>query len=382
MYRNGRNSAGLFPGDWRGRISAEKQKYLRSQINRRRNHMFPTGRKPSSFRAATRGAGLVEYGVVVGLVAVTTIGAVLATGEEVDAVFDTSGGELEIARLMASAERRITLRDGTRFPAQSCLTGTSSAETVNSGDGGAGDVNDCYDMAGGGDSLYLNSGPDRNILTYVAPGANQTFLPGGNHLIMFGNGGTGRDQITFTSGAAHFNASQFALADLDITPQDERLRVETAGAGVDLLELFVEGAPVQRFHFSDVTLNFAQMKDYAVSSQATIGNDTITGTALDDVIAPLAGSDTVIPFGGDDRIVYDQGDMYLIGGAPNAAGFDTLDLTKYTASEVSVINSFGTLEVTTPGGTIQIYNAYGSPSNIERIEYSDGALDYADFPPP
>ncbi len=332
------------------------------------------------FRKADRGAGLVEYAVIVGLIGVTAIAAVSSTGEEVEENLDVAASEVEMAHLLATAERRIILPDGAKFPAQSCMTGSSLAETVDSGDGGPGDIHDCYDLKGGGDTLDLRSGPSRNIATYVAAGANQTFLPDGSHWVMFGSGGSGRDQITFSGGSARIVATGFPLADLSVVPQSERLRIESSSGVLDLMNAFTNPSGIGSFHFSDQVLSFSQMKDYAVSSQSSDANDTITGTALNDVIRPMAGTDTIIAFAGDDRIIYDQGDKLLIGDRQNAEGFDILDLTKYTASQVSISNPFGTMEIVTPDGTVYVYSANATPTNIERIEFSDGVLNYDDFP--
>lgn len=49
---------------------------------------------PSRFRRALRGAGLVEYGLVVGLVSVLAVGSVLSTGERVESTYCTVVSEL------------------------------------------------------------------------------------------------------------------------------------------------------------------------------------------------------------------------------------------------------------------------------------------------
>jgi len=45
---------------------------------------------------SVKGAALVEYGILVGLIAVVAIGAVQALGVEIDAVFQTVVSELSV----------------------------------------------------------------------------------------------------------------------------------------------------------------------------------------------------------------------------------------------------------------------------------------------
>jgi pilus assembly protein Flp/PilA len=47
------------------------------------------------FMKSAKGAALVEYGILVGLIAVLAIGAVLALGEQIEATFSTVEQTLE-----------------------------------------------------------------------------------------------------------------------------------------------------------------------------------------------------------------------------------------------------------------------------------------------
>lgn len=53
---------------------------------------------------SNRGAALVEYGMLVGMIAVLAIGAVLALGEQVGATFDTGTAALASANAEAGGE--------------------------------------------------------------------------------------------------------------------------------------------------------------------------------------------------------------------------------------------------------------------------------------
>ena len=63
-------------------------------------------------RRAAKGASLLEYGLIVGLVSVVAIGSVLATGNEVKDVFCSSGSSLASARGAAPDDCSVEIADG------------------------------------------------------------------------------------------------------------------------------------------------------------------------------------------------------------------------------------------------------------------------------
>ena len=63
-------------------------------------------------RRAAKGASLLEYGLIVGLVSVVAIGSVLATGGEVKDVFCASGSSLASARGATPGDCSVEIADG------------------------------------------------------------------------------------------------------------------------------------------------------------------------------------------------------------------------------------------------------------------------------
>ena len=100
------------------------------------------------------------------------------------------------------------------------------------------------------------------------------------------------------------------------------------------------------------------------------------------MIAPGAGNDTITAGGGDDTILYSAGNDTILGDRENL-GFDTLDLSAYTADEVSFrIPNHSDILIETPDGTVELKHQINRPlgherSNIEAILFADGSLDEA-----
>ena len=108
-----------------------------------------------------------------------------------------------------------------------------------------------------------------------------------------------------------------------------------------------------------------------------------TGSSQADTISSGAGNDIIYAGSGDDTIIYTSGDDVIIG---NNTGYnygnDTLDLSQYTADQVSFRITGYDVFIDTPDGTIeldyQVVNELGTAlSNIENIIFSDGTLDEA-----
>lgn len=332
-----------------------------------------------------KGASLVEYGILVGLVSVLAIGAVLSLGQRVNETFVTVGDEVRLARLIATAERLIYLPDETIFPAQDCFIGDASAQTITAGSADA-DGFDCYDMAGGGDLLNIETSAARSIAWYLYNGANTANLPAGNHVILFPTSATsGIDRVTTAGGSSTVAFPGMNLADVTPVVEADRLRILRGSKELNLPEQWAgtsPAAPFTSFVFEDGSYTADQMRQRALDLNSTNGPNTITGSSWDDVIVPLDGFDTVVPFGGDDTIIFSSGNMLIVGGVVQGAGFDTLDMSAIPRAGVTFNNSFGTLvlTVTATGETIQIFQQYGLPDmNINRIIFSDMVLDEPDI---
>lgn len=333
-------------------------------------------------QANHRGAGLVEYGLLVGLISVLAIGAVLATGEEIDETFITVGDELELARLIATAERRIEILGGDIFPAQDCRTGNPGAQSIATGDADASGY-DCYDLGGGGDLLSITNAEARSIAWYVHDGNNKADLPQGNHVILFGSEAfSGVDRVTSAGGAGIVSMAGISTGDVDLVVEADRMRILHGSKELNLLNAFSPSAPFNDFRFTDASMDLDAIRVAALDHMSDDNPNTITGSSFADKIYPGAGFDTVVPYGGDDTIFFTSGNMIIPGGVEQGAGFDTLDISGYASTEVTVTESYGTLSISIAptGETIQIYSQYGLPDlNINRIVFSDSTLEEADL---
>ena len=105
------------------------------------------------------------------------------------------------------------------------------------------------------------------------------------------------------------------------------------------------------------------------------GSDTLTGAT---------GNDTFSAGAGDDVIAYSGGDDVIHGSSTTSinSGHDTLDLSAYTASDVSFTASGHDALIETPDGTITLeyqlrYEEGHARGNIEAIIFSDTTLDEA-----
>jgi Ca2+-binding RTX toxin-like protein len=86
----------------------------------------------------------------------------------------------------------------------------------------------------------------------------------------------------------------------------------------------------------------------------TGGNDTLTGTAADDIIKGLGGNDTITSSGGSD--VIDGG-----------AGYDTLDYTNLAPVIDIKFNQNGSLDIIKNDSSISDLSTIDNVSNIEKI---------------
>lgn len=323
-----------------------------------------------------RGASLVEYGLLAGLIAVVAIGAVSTVGDTVEGIFTDANDEIALARLIASADRVHYLPGGTPFPAQECYFGTPGNDTVPAS-GAPGDTQDCFDGLSGNDTFAIAGTPARDILAYLGPDAQVFRLPAGNHWVVGPQVHTGTTTLSAGTGESLIDLRPFSVADLEFKASSSTdLEIALPANGEIMLEDQFPDERFARFITADGEMTAPEVRSYAISSQATEGSDDINGTAMDDVIRPLGGADNILPFEGDDTIVYASGNDTIFGD--QNTGFDRLDMRKYARAQVSFSTDWGgsAVRITTPDGfvrlTQQMSNPVGSDAaNIEEVIFSD-----------
>lgn len=237
----------------------------------------------------------------------------------------------------------------------------------------------------------------------IGSGTGVEILEGGNGddiLNIFANsgtfiGGSGND-------AFHFNPDNLLTAQTDVIVSDfniaqDSLTVLGEIINVGTSNLLPAGMVYSEDGAGNVVLTFGDgdmitfigisLDDWLSGAiTGTELDDTIFGTGDADIIVSGAGNDTITAKGGNDTIIYESGDDTIMGDVNTAAhdntGYDTLDLSKYAADQVSFSISGHNTVITTPDGSItlhyQLRHAVGdSRSNIEQVIFSDGTLDEA-----
>ncbi len=233
------------------------------------------------------------------------------------------------------------------------LTGTAQGETFVSGAG-----NDVIDASSGDDTIVYTSGDD--VIT-------------GHGTINYGN-----DTLDLSKYTADQVSFRIVGHDVFIDTPDGTIELDYQVR----YDVGHSRSNIENIIFSDGTLDEAGIADRAIADQATSGDDVITGSYVSDTISSGAGNDVINASSGDDTIIYTSGNDVITGHGTINYGNDTLDLSKYTADQVSFRIVGHDVFIDTPDGTIELdyqvrYDVGHSRSNIENIIFSDGTLDEA-----
>ena len=228
----------------------------------------------------------------------------------------------------------------------------------------------------------------------LATGSGDDLLDGGEGDDLL-RGGTGNDDLLGALGADVFSFFGGDGVDtvLDFDVNDDAIKIENSlldpsqlPQGVNLSQ--VGSDTIIEYGVGDsVVLENVALTDWTDAFVprilGTAGDDTILGTIEADVIVPGAGNDIIRAGSGDDLIIYSPGDDVIASNQHRNFGFDTLDLSAYTADQVSfrTANQHDIL-IDTPDGTIELdyqirFDLGHERSNIEAILFSDGSLDEA-----
>lgn len=212
--------------------------------------------------------------------------------------------------------------------------------------------------------------------TIMGGEGNDTFLSGnGDDLVQGGTNGRGYDILDLSLFAATDVTFHVDGADAVLTTSMGTVRLEQQFS-YEVGHLFTN---IEAVVFSDTVLDERAVRHRATADQSTAGNDSITGTALADVLADAAGNDTLIGLGGDDIFHFVAGNDQIVGGTSNR-GFDTLDLSQFGADDIvfRVVGSNAVL--TTTEGTITLDRQFSweighQNNNIESILVDGDELD-------
>ncbi len=214
--------------------------------------------------------------------------------------------------------------------------------------------------------------------TINASGGNDTIAFSGGHDVILGH--------LSNAGSDTVDLQQYMASEVSFRVSGQDVLITTAAGTITLgsqLQYAVGNARsnIETVVFANGGLTEAGIMARAVSDQATSGNDSIVGTGWADVINGLGGNDTLSGFAGNDTFGFTSGDDVIVGHLSNF-GVDTLDLTQYSASNVTFRVSGLDVLVTTAQGTIRLesqvrYATGHERSNIETILFNNGTLNEA-----
>ncbi len=246
-------------------------------------------------------------------------------------------------------------------PGDDTVDGFRVADTI---DGGAGD--DLLRGSTGGD-LYL-----------FGPGSGQDRIEEGDRA---NNGLDGDDAIALSEGVARDDVA-FTRRGADLV-----LTLST-GDSLTVLKHFTSSVHrIESVRFADDSaLSRAEIDALAVAAQETPGDDTVLGSAGPDVVTAGPGDDLLRAEDGDDVYVFERGDGrdVIEESASNlgVAENDVLKLGAGVAPEDVSLSRDGDDLTLWLGGDDRVvirdqfkpFSFYGSWSDVETIEFADGAV--------
>lgn len=322
-----------------------------------------------------KGAGLVEYGLLAGLVVVASISVVSNLGSDVRSTFSTVGDQIEAntfeARVIAGLDR---------YPA-TCEEGTSRGDIFSDE---AFESFDCVEMLGGNDQFITGSGglsgrvypgPGSDFVRWTQENPNLSVTYESGHDIYRLNGGT--INFPFNFGDATFSYDTIGGISESFTITNPQGSVQFP----DSLVWWYTDKLAQNFVFADQTLTQSEIIYAAANANATSGSDTIYTSNSAEEISPGAGDDLVSAGEGNDRIIYTSGnDTYYPGRHEDVLviPYAQSEVRPYTWGNQSDLY----ININQTGEQIYVPLQYsntdssGQDVHFYEFEFTDGALSW------
>mgnify|MGYP001627759229 CR=1 FL=1 len=264
--------------------------------------------------SSTRGASLVEYGMLLGLVATVSITAISRLGQQVDAGFSNTSDTLATSMdHILPPPGRGPLAD--QIP--NCHEGTPGNDRIE--DNSQETLYNCVYGYGGHDDLIWTVSRPANF--YPGPGDDYTFTGAGLQVHHYESGNdtiedrNGDDVLILPTGMLRSEVS-FEAPDYGDVNGAEDFRISTSHGTVTTVDQFMTGG-IQEILFDDGSITRDEFSALVLDGYATEGDDTLYATASRDILHPGAGNDTVYAGRGDDTIVHSSGDDIFYPGADN-----------------------------------------------------------------
>ena len=259
----------------------------------------------------------------------------------------------------------------------------------------------------GGDDIITGS---TNADTFCGGAGNDTIKGGAGNDVYIWNLGDGFDRLSESIGASSAGGGYDKIVfGPGITAQDLTFRQDYNDLIINVKGDETQGMSIQ-WHFNGEnnqieTIEFADGStmdiNKGISLSGTDGNDSIWGTAYDDILSGGNGNDTLIGYAGNDTLIGGTGNDTIKGGAGNDVyiwnlgdGFD--HLSEYigassvgggndkiifgpgiTAQDLTFKQDYNDLIINvkgdeTQGMSIQ-WHFNGENNQIETIEFADGS---------
>lgn len=337
-----------------------------------------TRRKNRPFNIlSNKGAGLVEYGLLAGLVAVVSIGTAINLGGDVRSTFSMVNESLKTNTFEARVEGGLA-----RYPA-TCVEGTSGTDLFV-------DVEfeefDCLEMFEGNDEYQTGLS---DVSGHIFPGKGSDYVrwvQSNPNLSVTYEGGN--DTYSLRGGTVNlpFSFSEVTLAYETAGGISESFTMMTPNGRIEFPYSLVSGAfsMTQSFAFTDQTFSGSEMADAIARTRVTSGSDMIYTSNKAEEISPGAGDDTVEAGDGSDTVIYTSGnDVYRPGRHEDVL------VVPYAQSEVHPYiwdnQSNLYIEITATGDEIYVPGQYsntnssGQDVHFYQFEFTDGTLSWDDM---
>lgn len=274
-----------------------------------------------------KGASITEYGILAGLVAVTTITSAFYLGRDVSEPFDTAAQTL-ISAQESTQEETTEITSPPSIVNESernCITEQIGYDDFQESDGGRSSYTfpgDCLLITEDGDVTFhtmdsIHPGKDFYVRVNTSPSSEVSsisFEGGPSHTILVEQGPISLAFVD-TTGDVHLPGVDTQRDFMRIVGQRGFITTAIDGSQMSFDMLYVHPDSIMsgpssdiNFHFADQTLTSSQLKPIIYEKMTTPGNDSIDGTDTSDVIyLDEGGMDNLNLYSGDNSVYWSSG---------------------------------------------------------------------------
>lgn len=350
-------------------------------------HTFKNKLKFTPPTASQKGVTVVEYSVLLGLIAALSIGVVYTLGFDITESFNTSQESLEAAQGVGEGTY-LTYEDA--LNERVCYIATDSNDTVNTSDLEPGQ--NCAYLLKGNDTSDFSGANGLNL--YPGPGVDHITVNGSTNMTVYFESGydtyhfMGLPDITVELPFSSTEAT-FAPDDLHTNPSTNGWQSYTVSGPegtVKIVNSLRHDAPhaLNGLTFSDgITYNAQEIFSITLQSQMTSGNDgAVYGTAINDTLTDMGGNDNIILGSADDTYIWTSGNDKI----DFRQGTDTLVLQGYDFADASFSIDRYDMFIMLGGNTITLeqqarYAHTDGNAKAHTFVFDDQTISWSDLAP-